>query len=73
MNDMKFTTAGEYMEDHTWVLSPHGKQKHVAQWVVDSYDGRTDYDSNVTLHKWLIASKQVLQDSTAVESACLFD
>jgi hypothetical protein len=67
MNDMKFTTAGEYMEDHTWVLSPHGKQKHVAQWVVDNYEDRTDYVDNHTLHKWVMASKQILQDPDAVE------
>ena len=70
--DMKFTTAGEWAEDCRWVLGPHGNQKHTAQWVVDNYDGRDDYESNETVQKWIAASKQVLSDSESEERSTLF-
>lgn len=73
MNDMKFTTAGEYMEDHTWILIPHGKQKHVAQWVVDNYEDRVDYEDNLIVQKWITSSKQILQNPNAVEKSDLFN
>lgn len=70
--DMKFTTAGEWAEDLRWVLGPHGKQKHMAEWVVEKYDGRDDYESSETVQRWIAASKQVLADSESEERSSLF-
>ena len=70
--DMKFTTAGEWAEDLRWALSPHGNQKHMAQWVVDKYDGRDDYESNETVQRWVAASKQVLSDTESEERSALY-
>ncbi len=44
--------------DLIWVLSPHGKGKNMAQWVVDNFQNRTDY--NPTVEKWVKASQQIL-------------
>ena len=45
-------------QDLTWILSPHGKGKNVAQWVVDRYkDGVPD---NPMVKKWIKASQQIL-------------
>ena len=41
-----------------WLLSPHGKGKNMAQWVVDSFQDRTDY--NPTVERWVQASQQIL-------------
>lgn len=60
------------MEDHTWMLSPHGKQKHMAQWVVDNYDGRPDYENHKLVQQWISASKQILQDPTTEERSSLY-
>lgn len=70
--DMKFTTAGEMCEDLTWVLGPHGKQKHVAEWVVDKYDGNDFYDDNDLVQKWVAASKQILSDQNTKERNSLY-
>lgn len=69
--DMKFTTAGEMCEDYTWVLGPHGKQKHVAEWVLEKYEGRSDYDDNDTVQRWLFASKQILANDESKERSSL--
>ena len=45
-------------QDLTWILSPHGKSKNVAQWVLDRYkDGVPD---NPMVEKWIKASQQIL-------------
>jgi len=41
-----------------WVLSPHGKGKNMAQWVIDNFQDRTDY--NPTVERWVEASQQIL-------------
>lgn len=60
MKDMKFCTAGEYAEDLLWVLPPHGRSEQMAQWVIDNYGERDDYESNATVQAWVRASQQVL-------------
>jgi hypothetical protein len=40
------------------LLSPHGKGKNMAQWVVDNFQNRTDY--NPTVERWVEASQQIL-------------
>lgn len=72
MNDLKFTTAGEYMEDHRWMLSPHGRDKQTAKWVVDNYDGNPYYEDDALVQRWVAASKQVLEDPTAPEGGSLY-
>jgi len=44
--------------DLIWVLSPHGKGKNMAQWVVDNFQDRVDY--NPTVENWVKASQQIL-------------
>jgi hypothetical protein len=44
-------------EDLTWLLSPHGKSKNVAQWVVDTFGDRVD---SVVVQNWVNASQQIL-------------
>ena len=43
--------------DLTWLLSPHGKSKNVAQWVVDNFGDRAD---SVAVQNWVKASQQIL-------------
>ena len=70
--DMKFTTAGEMEQDHRWVLSSHGKQKHVAVWVVEKYGERDDYLDNTTVQRWIAASEHVLADPGSEERSSLY-
>lgn len=49
------------------ILSPHGKQKHVARWVVERYDGKDEYKNNPHVQRWIAASKEVLVDPNAKE------
>ena len=70
--DMKFTTAGEWVEDFRWCLSAHGKQKHTARWVFENYDGRDDYLDNKSVQIWLAASQQVLADDSSEERSSLY-
>ena len=44
--------------DLIWLLSPHGKSKNMAQWVVDNFQDRVDY--NPTVENWVKASQQIL-------------
>jgi len=41
-----------------WLLSPHGKSKNMAQWVVDNFQDRVEYSS--TVENWVKASQQIL-------------
>lgn len=43
--------------DLTWLLSPHGKSKNVARWVVDNFGDRAD---SVAVQNWVKASQQIL-------------
>jgi len=71
MDDLKFTTAGDYMEDDRWILSPHGRQKHTARWVVENYENREEYYDCDLVQKWVAASKKVLEDSGSEERSSL--
>jgi hypothetical protein len=68
MNDMKFTTAQDYMESSSSILSPHGKTKASASWVVKTYENRTDYPNNATFHRWVKESQRVLNDPLSLEN-----
>ena len=48
-------------EDLTWLLSPHGKTKVVAQWVIDNY---AENQYNEMIVKWVKASQQILDMET---------
>lgn len=45
------------MQDLIWTLSPHGKNKSVAQWVVDNFSHKTDTRA---VDVWVKASQQIL-------------
>ena len=66
MNDMKFTTAGEYLADS--ILSPHGRTKMSASWVVETYQSRTDYPNNATFKRWVTESQQVVDDPLSLNN-----
>jgi len=71
--DMKFTTAGEWAEDFRWVLSPHGRQKHTAEYIIEKYAERDDYLDNTTVQRLVTASKQVLADEESEEKSSLYN
>ena len=66
MNDMKFTTAEEYLKET--ILSPHGRTKLAARWVVETYGNRTDYPNNGTFDRWVEESQRVLNDPLSLEN-----
>ena len=66
MNDMKFTTAEDYLTDT--ILSPHGKTKAVARWVVETYGNSSHYPNNGTFHRWIAESQRVLDDPLSLEN-----
>ena len=56
--------TGEWPEDCRWVLSYHGRQKHAAQWVVETYSDRDDYVNDEGTQRWITASKQVIAEES---------
>ena len=66
MNDMKFTTAADYLEES--ILSPHGRTKLSAGWVVETYKDRKDYPNNATFQRWVTESQRVLDDPLSLEN-----
>lgn len=66
MNDMKFTTAEDYLQET--ILSPHGRTKLAASWVVETYADRTDYPNNDTFDRWVEESQRVLNDPLSLEN-----
>jgi hypothetical protein len=45
-------------EDLTWLLSPHGRSKDMAQWVVDQHGHKEEPH----IRRWVEASKQILNN-----------
>ena len=71
MNDMKFTTAADYLEES--ILSPHGRTKISASWVVENYGSRTDYPNNGTFQRWVTESQRVLDDPLSLDNMEISD
>ena len=57
-----FENRDDLAEQTPW-LSPHGRCKFMAQWVVDKYDGSHYVEWNTSVREWVRQSKIILENT----------